>query len=176
MLPMRITLAGCSTRSATVRPFSDSPSSDPPACAKPSGPRIITRGSDGSDSSGARVAGGSSEVMASPYASEVGGGSGRGDDHDLADVCTVFDRRWAAAISSRVNVAWTMGRIVASSTIGQACSRTLATIAAFSAAGRARRVVAMIAPRLRSKAFRSSSPFAPPCSPMTTSLPSVASS
>ena len=67
------------------------------------------------------------------------------------------------------------GRTEPSATSGQTCSTTDAQIAAFSSAGRARSVVAMIAPRLRSSALMSSSALVPPCMPMMTSRPSVAS-
>jgi len=58
---------------------------------------------------------------------------------------------------------------------GQTCSRTLATIAAFSATGRERNEVDRIAARFAISAPRSSSALRPPCSPMITSRPLVAS-
>ena len=48
-------------------------------------------------------------------------------------------------------------------------------MAAFSSVGRARSEVAITAPRLREQRPRSSSPLVPPCIPMTTRRPSVAS-
>ena len=83
-------------------------------------------------------------------------------------------RRWASPARSSGKVVSTIGRTSPLSTSGQTCSRTLATIAAFSAAGRARSDVASTAARFAIRAPRFSSAFVPPCMPMTTRRPLVA--
>jgi broad specificity phosphatase PhoE len=69
----------------------------------------------------------------------------------------------------------TTGRTSPAATSGQTCSTVEATIAAFSAGGRARSMVPSRAPLLRISSPMSSSALVPPCIPMITSRPSVAS-
>ena len=58
---------------------------------------------------------------------------------------------------------------------GHTCSTTDLQMAAFSSVGRARRVVASTAARLRSRTLMSSSALVPPCIPMITRRPWLAS-
>ena len=82
---------------------------------------------------------------------------------------------WARATSSSGIVVSATVRIRPAATSGHTFSTTPQQIAAFSCVGRARSVVAVIEPRLRSRALMSSSPLVPPCMPMITSRPPGAS-
>ena len=95
-------------------------------------------------------------------------------EQDLADVVAGLQLPVGRRGLARGWRACTIGRTRPEAISGQTCSRTAATIVAFSAAGRARSVVAMTAARLASRAAMSSSPRVPPCMPMMTSRPLVA--
>jgi pyruvate dehydrogenase E2 component (dihydrolipoamide acetyltransferase) len=82
--------------------------------------------------------------------------------------------RWASAASAIGYEACTTGRTRPPETSGHTCSRTAATMAAFSSSGRARSEVAVIAARLASSAPRFSSALTPPWSPMTARRPFTA--
>ena len=103
------------------------------------------------------------------------GRSGLADQQHLADVAARLEHPMPSAASAIGTVRSMIGRISPAASSGQTCSRTDATIAAFSSAGRARSDVEITAPRLRISRPMSSSAFVPPCMPMMTRRPLGAS-
>ena len=183
MLPIRITLAGCSTSSVMWR--SPSPSSSPSACvivgqrARGDGADRLAVGSDDDDLLLAAWSPAGSGCCCSVMPSTLDCGASRRLPDRPQRVRTIFPdvpavlhqlvgarRRRRAASWSRRSAGSRRRRRAA-----RRSRRPPQQIAAFSASGRARSEVAVTEPRLRSRALMSSSPLVPPCMPMITRRP-----
>src|SRR5664280_1887149 len=102
-------------------------------------------------------------------------GTGQVVSSTLPMLVPASSSRWASAALARGNFRCTIGFTFPASINGQTCSRTAATMAAFSAEGRPRNDVAITAPHLRSNMLRSSSALTPPCTPLMNRRPLTAS-
>ena len=173
--PIRITLAGCSTRSvsgAPRRPRRPGRRRDGHLSGRRR-PREVAGVVSGSGVS--RVPAGLDRPTAAstPAAARSPRRRARRGEQHLADVGPSSRGLWARGLPSGKR-ACTIGLGPPAATMAT-WSTTAAQMAAFFSGGRERSAVAMTAAPLRSSADRSSSALTPPCIPMTTSRPSGAS-